>query len=266
MTYHVRMRHPVPFGARTTGKSESVYYNLQFWLFLGHFWAPPGVVIFSLEPFIGKPTWLVTLQGCLTQFACLEKPLNIPFGHFLWNLKLPQNERKGIHIFVPSHITHYQWPPMSLGDISWRSELGPRESSKACIITFKFDCFRDIFYFFGLGHILSRNIPRIADVTCIIAQVLGTIFIASKSLRHPFVHFSWNPKLARNERKGIHIFIPSDMTPFQWSLMSLWGILWRSKLGSWESPKACIITFNFGCFWDIFGIPWAWPFFLLKRY
>ena len=49
--------------ARTPGKSEKVYYNLQFWLFLGHVWTCLGLVIFSTETFLGKPTLLVMLVG-----------------------------------------------------------------------------------------------------------------------------------------------------------------------------------------------------------
>ena len=64
------------------------------------------------------------------------------------------------------------------------------------------------------------------------------------------VHFSWNPKLHRNECKGIHILVPSHMTLFQSHHVSLRGIPWCSKLGPRESLKARIITFNFyGFFW-----------------
>ena len=89
------------FGARSPRKSESVYYNLQFWLFLGHFWTFSGLVIFTPETFLGRPTWLVALSGCLAPFVLPRKASKHPFVHFSWNLKLSRNERKCIHIFVP---------------------------------------------------------------------------------------------------------------------------------------------------------------------
>ena len=76
----------------------------------------------------------------------------------------------------------FQWPPIALGGISWRSELGPLESPKACIIDFNFGCFETFLEFFGPDHIFYRNVSRNADVTCNVAHVLGTIYIASKSL------------------------------------------------------------------------------------
>ena len=33
-----------------------------------------------------------------------------------------------------------------------------------------------------------------------------------------------------------------------------------------KSPKVCIISFNFGCFWDIFGFFQAWLYFLPKLF
>ena len=144
---YILRRHPVAFGTRVPGKSESVYYNLQFWLFLRHFWPSPGLIIFSPETFIGVPTWLVMLRRCLAQFALPQKSSQHTICSFLvkLKLKLSRNGHKGIHIFVPSHKTPFQWPSMSLGGYPWHSELGPRESPKACIITFNFGCFCDIF-------------------------------------------------------------------------------------------------------------------------
>ena len=145
MSSHGPTRHLMAFGARTSRKSESVYYNLQFWLFPGDFWNFSGIVIFSPEIFLDVPTWLVTLCGCLVPFVLPQKAHKHSLFHFLWNLKLSRNERKSVHICVSSHITHFQWPPMPLGGIPWSLELGARESPKACIITFNFGCFRDIF-------------------------------------------------------------------------------------------------------------------------
>ena len=36
-TFEVPRSHPVAFEVRTMEKPENVYYNLQFWLFWGHF-------------------------------------------------------------------------------------------------------------------------------------------------------------------------------------------------------------------------------------
>ena len=145
MTSNVLRRHPVAFEVRAPGKSESVYYKLQFCLFLGHFWTSPGLVIFSPETFPGKPTWLVMLRGYLAPFALPREASKQRIFSFSWNPKFPQNERKGIHIFIPSHMTHFHWSHMALEGILWHSELGPRKSPKACIVTFNFGCFWDIF-------------------------------------------------------------------------------------------------------------------------
>ena len=56
MTSHVPKRLPVQFGSQAAmRKYESVYYNLWFWLFLGHLWTSPGIVIFSPDTFLGMP-------------------------------------------------------------------------------------------------------------------------------------------------------------------------------------------------------------------
>ena len=150
MTSHVSRRHLVVFGSWAPGKSKSVYYNLQFWLFLGHFWTFLGLVVFSPETFIGVPTWLVILRGYPAPFALSRKVSEHPICSFLVK-KLPRNEPKGIHIFVQSHMTTFQWPPMSLRNISECSELGPRESPKACIYNLQFWLFLWNFWtFLGL--------------------------------------------------------------------------------------------------------------------
>ena len=182
MTSQGPRRHFVAFGTRTPGNSESVYYSLQFWLFLGYIWTSPVLVIFSPKTFLGRPTWLVTFCGWMAPFVLPRKASKHPICSFIVKSKLPRNECKGIRIFVPSHMTHFQWPTMSIGVISWRTELGPQESLKACIIAFNFGCFWDFWDFFGPAHIFFRNIPRKSDVTCNVARVLGTICVASKSL------------------------------------------------------------------------------------
>ena len=64
--------------ARTPGKSESVYINLQFWQFLRHFWTFSDLVIFSTEIFLGVSSSLVTLPGYLASFALPQKASNTP--------------------------------------------------------------------------------------------------------------------------------------------------------------------------------------------
>ena len=144
---------------------------------------------------------------------------------------------------------------MYLGGIPWALELGSQAISAV------FGTFLD---FSGHNHIFSWNVHRKADVTYNVARVLGTICVClKKPLNTPFVHFSWNLKLSRNVRKCIHIFVPSHMIPFQWPPMSLWGISWRPELWPSKSPKV-VLTFNFGYFWDIFGLlrDWSYFFFL----
>ena len=78
MTSDVPRRHPVTSESRATWKYESVYYNLQFWLFLGHFWTPLGLVILSPKTFLGKPMCLITLRGCVGPFVLPRKSLWTP--------------------------------------------------------------------------------------------------------------------------------------------------------------------------------------------
>ena len=76
------------FRARAPEKSESVYYNIQFWLFLGHFWTSLDMVIFSPKTFLGKPMSLITLRGCLAHLCCLEKAFEHPICSFLVKPKI----------------------------------------------------------------------------------------------------------------------------------------------------------------------------------
>ena len=87
MTSHCPRRHPMAFGVQAPRNFESVYYNLQFWLFFRHFWNSPGLVIFSLETFLGVLTWLVTLSGCLAPFMLPRKAFEHPICLFLVKLK-----------------------------------------------------------------------------------------------------------------------------------------------------------------------------------
>ena len=82
MTYHAFKSHPVTFRARASVKSESVYYNLQFWLFLRYFWTSPGLDIFSPETFLGVSTSLVTLRGYLAPFALPRNASQHPICSF----------------------------------------------------------------------------------------------------------------------------------------------------------------------------------------
>ena len=70
------------FGAWAPGISESVYYKLQFWLFLRNYWTSPGLVIFSPETFLGVSTSLVTLRGYLAPFALPRKASQHPISSF----------------------------------------------------------------------------------------------------------------------------------------------------------------------------------------
>ena len=48
--------------ARARGKSESVYYNVQFWLFLVHVWTSLGMAIFSLGPWKSTKACIITFN------------------------------------------------------------------------------------------------------------------------------------------------------------------------------------------------------------
>ena len=190
-------------------------------------------------------------RGCLAPFLLPWNVSITQFVHYFCNLKLPRNERKAIHIFVPNDMTHFQWPPISLRGIPWRPKLGSRESSKACIIIFNFGCFWDIIlrvrsYF---SPETFQGMPTWVVTLC---GCLTPFSLPRKACKYPIVSFFCNLKLSRNESKAIHIFVAKDMNHFECPLMFLGGLLWRPELVSWENPKACIITFNFDCSWDIF--------------
>ena len=114
----------------------------------------------------------------------------------------------------------------------------------------------------GLTIFFSGNVARKVDETCNIAWVLGTICVASKSLWIPHLFISREIQNCLEMKvKSIHILLPSHLTYFQWPPMSLGGIPWRPELGLREISKACIITFNFGCFLDMFVLLRAWSYF-----
>ena len=124
----------------------------NFGCILEHFRTSSSLVILFSKIFLEKSTWLVKLRGCLSPFVLPRKrALNTPFVHFSWNPTLSGNKRKSIHIFVSSHMTHFQWPPMALENIPWRYELVPRKISKACIYNFNFSCFWDNFLLLRAG-------------------------------------------------------------------------------------------------------------------
>ena len=85
MTSHASRSHLLAFGARALEKSESVYYNLQFWLFFWHFSNSPGLIIFSPKTFLEKPMWLGTLCGSLAQLSLPQKVSHTPSVHLSWN-------------------------------------------------------------------------------------------------------------------------------------------------------------------------------------
>ena len=124
--------------------------------------------------------------------------------------------------------------------------FGARASRKceACIIIFNFGCFWDIFGLLRSGRVFPRNFLRSADVTCNIARpgCLAPFVLPRKAVEHPICSFLVKPKFASKRTcKCIHIFVPSHMTSFQWTPISLGGITWCSELGPRESPKAYII-------------------------
>ena len=171
-----------------------MYYNLKFWLFLGHFWTFLGLVIISPEMFLGRSTWLVTVRGCFAPFVLPRKASKHLICSFLVKPKIVSIERKDIHIFVTSHITPLQWPPMALGDIPWRHSSNP-EKVRNVFYNLKFKLFWRCLDLSGPGHVFSPNIPRKAEGTCNIAWVLDTICIALKAFEHPISSFLVKPKI-----------------------------------------------------------------------
>ena len=242
-------------GSWKSPKSRIITFNFScFWDIFGLLRAQS---YFSPETFVGVPTWVVTLRGCLAPFSNLEKPVKPNFVHFSRNLKLSQNEPKAIHIYIRSK-GHESFRMSSHVPRRHSVASGARVPRKSESVYYNLLFWLFLRYFWISPSPLiffSRNVPRSADVSCNIAGVLGTIFrCLEMPLNTQFVHYySSNLKLHWNEPKAVHIFVPKDMTHFQWPPMYLGCISWRPELGSRESPKVCIITFNFGCFWNIFG-------------
>ena len=157
MSSHYLRRHLVTFGARAPGKSESLYYNLQFWQFFGHFWTSSCLVIFSPETFLGKPTWLVLLCGCLAPFVLPRKAFKNNICSFLAKPKIASKWMER-HPYIRSEPDD-SFPMISHGHRRYPLAFGVRapEKSKACIITFNFGCFWDIF---GLLRAWSYFLPK----------------------------------------------------------------------------------------------------------
>ena len=190
--------------------------TFNFGCFLEHFFDFCRLVIFSPEPFVGVSTWLVTLRGCLIGTICIaSKSLLI---HFSWNPKLFRNERKSIHIFVPSHMSPFQWPLMPVGGILWRSKLGPRKS-ESVYYNIQFWLFLDKFLTFADLVIFSpETFVGVPTWLVTLRRCLAQFVLPWKAFEHPICSFLLKLKLPRNERKDINIFVPSQiqMSPFQW--------------------------------------------------
>ena len=206
MTYHVPRRHPVAFETRTPGKSESVYYNLQFWLFLEHFWTFPNLVVFYPETFLGKPTWLLTLCGCFAPFVLPRKVSKHPIYSFLVKPKIA-SKRTYMHPYIHSK-PHDSFPDTSHSPRRHpvTFELMPRESPKTCIVTFNLSCFWDIFWllqawlyflpkpFLGVPMWIA-TLERWHNLHCLKKPLLPHLFISRET------------QISSNERKGIHIIV-----------------------------------------------------------
>ena len=145
MTSHGHRKHLVAFRTRTPRKSESVYYNLQFWLFLWHFWTFLCLVLFFPETFIWLLTWLVTLRRGLAQFALPRKASEHPICSFLAEPKIA-SKLTWMHPHIRSK-PHESYPTTS--HVPRRNLVAfgdqTRKSPKTCIITFNFSCFCNIF-------------------------------------------------------------------------------------------------------------------------
>ena len=127
MTSHVSRRHPLVFGARALENSESLYYNLQFWLFLRHFWTFSDPVIFSIEIFLWLPMWLVMLRRCLAQFAMSRKASQHP--HLFISRKtqnhVEMNVKTSTYVFQATRFISNDLPcPYKASCGVWSSEPG----------------------------------------------------------------------------------------------------------------------------------------------
>ena len=176
-------------------KSEIVYYNLQFWLFLRHFWTYPALVIFSPEILLGKLTWLVTLCECLAPFALSRKA----FEHLIFSFY--RETQNCLEINVNTSIYSFQatWLISTDPYVPSRHPVafGTRKSPKACIITFNFDCFCDIFGLFRDWSFFSLKIPRSVPTWIVTLRAcLTPLALPRKAFEHPICLFLVKSKIA----------------------------------------------------------------------
>ena len=105
MTSHVPRRQPKASGARFMGKSESVYYNLQYWLFLGLFGLLRLRSYYSQKPFSGGAEIKCNVAWVRGTICVASKSLLIiHLCTFRETQNYPRNDgEESIHIIVPSH-------------------------------------------------------------------------------------------------------------------------------------------------------------------
>ena len=156
-------------------------YNLQFWLFFGRFLDFSELLIFSPIDISSKVNVTYEVARVLGTICVASKSLWTP------HLFIYRETQNCLEINVNASTYSFQATCLLSNDLPCPYEASrgvqsscPGKSPKACIITFNFGCFLDIFYFRMPGHIFSRNVFRSVDMTCNIARVLGTICVASK--------------------------------------------------------------------------------------
>ena len=154
---HVPWKHPVAFWATSPRKSESVYYDLQYLLFLGHFWTSLGLVIISPETLLRYPNSTCKVAQ-LPRFICVaSKILWTPICSFLVK---PQNCLKmNIKASTYRSKPHDSFPMTSHDPRRHTVAFGfqtPKKSENV-YYNLQFCCFCDIF---GLLRAWSYFVPK----------------------------------------------------------------------------------------------------------
>ena len=194
MTYHVPRRHPVAFGTRTPVKSKSVYYNLQFWLFLGHFWTFSDPVIFYPETFLGRPTWLLTLCGCFAPFVLPRKASKHPICSFLVKPKIA-SKRTYTHPYIRSKA-HDSFLETSHSPRSYPVAFGARTPGKSKNVYYNLQFLLFLRHFLISLDLVILSPETFLGVPTWLLTLCGTLAesaLPRKASNTPFVHLSWNP-------------------------------------------------------------------------
>ena len=165
---------------------------------------------------------------------------------------LEMNVHASIYSFQATRLLFIDLPCSCRHPVPSRAR---RENPKACIITFNFGCFRTFLDFSVRLYFSPKMFLGVPTSLGTMPRCLAPFALPRKASNTPFIHFSWNPKLPRNERTCIHIFVPSHTTPLHWPPCPYRHIV---PFGARAMGKSERLYYNLQ-FWLFLGYFWTSP-------